>query len=102
MSLLKADTVWKLSKYIGNWDFRFLENISPEKLMKGFLDTKIFCWFHIMNRVFTQRGYGITVTENTVVVYGCKEPVKLPFSDKEVGQKLQTYLFNWLDESLKR
>jgi HEAT repeat protein len=102
MSLLKADTVQKLSKHIDDWDCMFLGNISPEKLIEAFLDTKISWWFPIMKSVFTRRGYGITVTENTIVVYGNKEPVKIPFSSIELCQQLHQYFVNSLENSLQR
>jgi hypothetical protein len=38
--------------------------------------------------------------ENTVVVYGSKDPVPIRFTEEEVGQRLRDYLFNWLDKSL--
>ncbi len=70
--------------------------------MRVFLHTKRSFWLPIITRLSIENGYGITVTENTVVVYGSKEPVELPFSGGELGQRLQNYWFNWLDRSLER
>jgi hypothetical protein len=79
----------------------FLRNSFPEEFIRVFLYTKLSFWLPIIARLSIQERYGITVTENTVVVYGSKEPVKLPFSDREVGQRLQDYFFNWPDKSLE-
>jgi hypothetical protein len=77
------------------------KNSFPEEFIKVFLHTKRSFWLPIIARLLIENSYGITVTENSVVVYGSKEPVKLPFSDVEVGQRLRDYLFNWLDKWLK-
>jgi hypothetical protein len=78
------------------------KNSYPEKFIKVFLNTKLSFWFPIIARLSIDGGYAITVTENTVVVYGSNERLELPFSDGELGQRLHDYLFNWLDKSLKR
>jgi hypothetical protein len=80
----------------------FLENRFPEEFMRVFLSTKHLFWLPIITRLSMDEGYGITVTKNTVVLHGSKEPVELPFSDGEVGERLRNYFFNWLDKSLGR
>jgi hypothetical protein len=79
----------------------FAKNRFPEKFIRIFLDSKLSFWLPIIARLLIEKGCGITVTENAVVVYGSKEPVELPFSDAVVAQKLRDYLFNWLDKSLE-
>jgi hypothetical protein len=83
----------------GNCWFR--ENSFPDEFIRVFLRTKRSFWLPVITSLSIGKGYGITVMENTVVVYGSKEPVELPFSDEELGQRLQNHLLNWLDESLK-
>jgi hypothetical protein len=78
----------------------FRKNSFPEEFIKVFLHTKRSFWLPIIARLLIENRCGITVTENSVVVYGSKDPVKVPFSDGEVGQGLRDYLFNWLDKSL--
>jgi hypothetical protein len=45
------------------------------------------------------KEYAITLTANTVTMYGNKEVVELPFSNRELGQQLQDYFINWLEKS---
>ena len=99
LSHLQPNVVLKLSKYIkkvGQW---YLNNVPSEKLIGAFLDTGINFWLPIINRVFVNKGYGVTLFENTVVVYGNTEPVKLSFSNRELGQQLQSYFVKDTDES---
>jgi predicted CopG family antitoxin len=77
------------------------KNSFPEEFIKVFLHTNRSFWLPIIERLLMQNRCGITVTENSVVVYGSKEPVKLALSDGEVSQRLRDYLFNWLDKWLK-
>jgi hypothetical protein len=85
-----------------DWNCWFMKNRSPEEFIRVFLHTKRSFWLPIIARLLIEKGYGITVTDNTVVVYGSKEPVELLFSDGELGQRLRNYFSNWLDKSLKR
>jgi hypothetical protein len=100
MSDLKHDTVGKLSRHFNRWGYWSGKNISPEKMIRAFLETKIRSWLPIIKHVFITQGCGITVAGNTIVVYGSKEPVELCFSNKELGQQLQHYFDNWLNKSL--
>jgi hypothetical protein len=79
--------------YLECW---FKKNPFPEEFIKVFLHTKRSFWLPIIARLGIDQECGITVTENIVVVYGSNEPVKLPCSDGEVGQRLRDYLFNWV------
>jgi predicted CopG family antitoxin len=80
----------------------FRKTSSPEEFIRVFLHTKRSFWLPIITRLSIQKGYGITVTENTIVVYGNKEPVEIPFSSIELGQQLQQYFGNSLKNSLQQ
>jgi hypothetical protein len=97
LSDLSYDTVGKLWKLIRKSEMWFLENVSPEKFIRAFLDTDISLWLPILKEISIRNGYGIILTENTVVVYGSKEPVDLSFSNRGLYQQLQEYFVNWLE-----
>ena len=101
VSHFRDATVSKLLKHIENSKWFLSENMPPQIFMQAFLDTKSPLWLPIIKTVSIRNGYGITLTENTVVVYGSKEPVKLNFSNRELGQQLQNYFMNWLDKPLE-
>jgi hypothetical protein len=93
------DKVENALHYCNCW---FRKNSFAEASIRLFLHTKLSFWLPFITRHSIENGYGISVTENTLVVYGSKEPVELPFSDGELGKRLQHYWFNWLDKSLER
>jgi len=88
MSHLESNTVWKFSEQIEKWKWWFLKNISPEKFIATFLDTRALLWLRIIKTVFIRNGYGVTLTGNTVMVYGSNECVKLCVADKELSDML--------------
>jgi hypothetical protein len=85
---LDSDTVLKLLSCLDRnllKDFRF---VSPEVLIKAFVDSKSSVWLSIATRVTLLQGVGVTVTESTIVVYGSKEPVELDCSNRELIDQL--------------
>jgi hypothetical protein len=102
LSALEDNTVRKLSEYISEGNSRCLRNISPEEFIKAFLNTKISFWLPIIRSVFVRQGYAITITGMTIAVHGRKEAVPVPFLSSEVGEELQEYFVNWLDNPSQR
>jgi hypothetical protein len=94
MSCLMQDTVLNLSLCIERFNFKFLREISPDKFVQSFLDTGISAWLPIIRTVLLRQGYGITVTENTVVLYSSKEPLKLSVLNSLVCKQLKDGLIN--------
>jgi len=92
--------VQKLSMFIQKMDNPFLKNTSPEKFIRAFLITKIELWLPIIRKVFILHNYAITVTENTIIVYGSRDPIKLTYSEREFGQQLKDCFVNWLGQWL--
>jgi hypothetical protein len=102
MSDLEIDTVLKLSTHRNLFKWNFWRKLSPEKVVRAFLSTKISFWLPIIKEVLIKQGCGITVAENNVVIYGSKEPVELCFLDKELGQQLYDHLKNCVDKLFGR
>ena len=101
LSHLTDYTISKLWKFIEDyvrWDWT---NIFPEKFVDAFLKTKILSWLPFIKEVSIRGQYGVTLSENSIVIYGSKEPVVLPFSDRELFEQLQAYFGSWLGDSLR-
>jgi hypothetical protein len=93
--------VQKLSMCIQKMYNPFLKNSSPEKFIRAFLITKFELWLPIIRKVFILHKHAMTVTENTIIVYGSREPIKLTYSEREFGQQLKDCFVNWLGQSLE-
>jgi hypothetical protein len=93
--------VQKLSMCVEKMSCWLLKNSSSEKFIRAFLSTEIEFWLSIIRRVLIVHKHGITVTKNTIIVYGSKEPIELTYSKRELGQRLKDCFVNWLDESLR-
>jgi hypothetical protein len=101
ISEYKDDTVRKLSMYNNEPDWWFLENINPEKCITAFLETGIFWWLSFIRRVFIVHGYGVSLTEASVIVHGREESVELDFPRRELREQLQDYFVNSIDKLLQ-
>lgn len=106
LSALEAATVYKLAKYVSGEKYgeKYGETIevSSEKMMRAFLNTKIKYWLPIILKIFVRRGFAITVTETTVTVHNSEGSAVLSFSDREIGIELRQYFANWFDNSSKK
>jgi hypothetical protein len=98
ISSLKHDTVSRLSQFICQSEWYITNTVAADKFIKAFLDSKIVFWLPIIERIFIRFGYGFIVTENTITVYGTKDPVVLCCSNRQLIQQLQDYFINWLDK----
>jgi hypothetical protein len=96
---LKRDTVMKLSKHFARSKWSLRKEISPEKFVRAFFETKISCWIPIIKKVLIKQRCGIIVTQDAVVVYGNKEPVVISFRDEKFGEELRVFFGNWQEGS---
>ena len=94
LSFLTHDTLLRLSFCIDHLKLKFLRNVSPDKFVQGFLDSGIPSWLSIIKKILLRQGYGMTVIENTVVLYSSKEPLKLSASNREISELLRNGLSN--------
>jgi HEAT repeat protein len=102
LSYLKDDTVKKLLELNKTLALEHWDRIATEKFIAAFLDTGISSWLPIIKTVFICRRYGLTVSKNTVAVYGSRESTEILFSNRKFGKQLQNYFLNWIDDYCAR
>ncbi len=51
-----------------------------------------------IRKILVRQGHAVTVTENTITLYGSNEPIELSVPDRELGQQLKDTLASWVDE----
>jgi hypothetical protein len=92
--LFAHDTVLKILSCVNRFNFKFMREIPPEKFVQYFLQTEVLYWVPIIKTVLLRQGYGITVTEKTVVLYSSKDPLELPVPSKELSEQLKSGLIS--------
>lgn len=64
-----------------------MNNVSEEKLVKSFFETKNPDWLLGITRLALSSGSAMVVTEDDVVLFGTKEPVKLRLLSTELQEQ---------------
>ena len=93
MAQLETDTIAKLLSCLKNGRLNVLTCFSSDDLIKIYLHTGNNIWLSVAIFVTVLQGYGITIKENTIIVYNSKEPVKLSISNSELrGPLIKAFL----------
>jgi hypothetical protein len=85
---LPSNTVLKLFENIKNGKLGDLRTVPPDEFMKVFLHTKNTLWLPVVAIVALLQGNAVIITDNTIVVYGNKEPVQVPIPNEELRRQL--------------
>ena len=78
---LTSDTVMKLWSCIDRNLLKDLTFIPPEASIKVYLETRWSSWLSVATRATLLHGAAITITDDTIVIYGSKEPTEVRCSD---------------------
>lgn len=92
MVLLNSNVVSKLLSYLERGLLSHWESISPDIIMKVFIDTKSSIWLSIATLVTLRHGIGITITKDSIIVYDNKEPVHFNSIDQTLCEQLMNVL----------
>jgi hypothetical protein len=88
MSLLDSQTVSNLLLYLSQDEWFLLNGISIDKFIKAYRDTGIVEWTSVVTLLSLRRGCAITISENTIIVYGNEDPVPIPVSMSILRERL--------------
>ena len=88
LTQLSSDTVSKLFENINEGQFGAFRTVPPDQFVKVFLHTKGTVWLPVVTVVALLQGNAITIADNTIVVYGSQEPVKLFVPDEQLCRAL--------------
>ncbi len=88
MTQLSSDTILKLFENIKKGQLGDLRTVHPDEFMKVFLHTKNIVWLPVVAIGALLQGSAVIVTDNTIVIYGNKEPIQVPVPNEEVRRQL--------------
>ena len=88
LTQLSSDTISKLFEKISAGIFGTLRTLPPDQFIKVFLHTKNAVWLRIVTVVALLQGNAVTVTGNTIVIYGSQEQIQIPVANEELRQEL--------------
>jgi hypothetical protein len=88
LSYLDSDTVSKLSVFQNQSSAHDLFCLSLDKCIRAYFDTKITEWCSLIMLYALKTGSGITVSENTMVLYGDGEPMALSIPTSALRDEL--------------
>jgi hypothetical protein len=88
MSLLDSKTVSNLLLYLSQNEWVLLNGISIDKFIKVYLDTEIVEWTSVVTLLSLRCGCAITVSENTIIVYGNEDPAEFQVSMSILRERL--------------
>ncbi|CAF0840289.1 unnamed protein product [Didymodactylos carnosus] len=88
LTQLSSDTVSKLFENMKEGQLGALRTVPPDQFVKVFLHTRSTVWLPVVTVVALLQGNAVTVTGNTIVLYGSQEPVQVPIPDEELRRTL--------------
>ncbi|CAF3157624.1 unnamed protein product [Rotaria sp. Silwood2] len=88
LTQLSSDTVSKLFENMKEGQLGALRTVPPDQFVKVFLHTKSTVWLPVVTIVALLQGNAVTVTGNTIVVYGSQESVQVPVPNEELRRAL--------------
>lgn len=85
---MELDTVEKFLSFIerdlsSNW-----ESISPHDLIRVYLNRNHSLWLSIATLIILRQGNGVTITENSVIVYSSQQPVVFQNVDQNILESI--------------
>ncbi|CAF1191551.1 unnamed protein product [Rotaria sp. Silwood1] len=88
LTQLSSDTVSKLFENIKEGQLGALRTVPPDQFVKVFLHTRSTAWLPVVTVVALVQGNAVTVTGNTIMLYGSQESVQVPVPDEELRREL--------------
>ncbi|CAF0889773.1 unnamed protein product [Adineta ricciae] len=100
LTQLSADTISKLAENMKQGYLENLRTVPPDQFLKVFLHTKNTMWLSVVTISALLQGNAVTTTNNTIMIYGRQEPIRITVSD-EILLKELINAFNQQKEELQ-
>lgn len=88
LTQLSSDTVSKIFEDLKEAHLDTLRTVPADQFMKVFLHTKNTIWLPVVTMVALLQGNAVTVTDNTIVLYGRQEAIQVSVPNDELRQEL--------------